>query len=187
MNHWNRIFPGVCSQSHHWHNNGKTWLEQKPWWACGTACRDKLFWFAVTRRYDRTSPGILCTHIVQIDYILSRRPVWPDNFRQFVHNLVKIFFRPCRNGRTLSHKHTQFVYIHSGLVWTQFRPRHVAKTTSCRTYVVPQLVLPFRMARIKSVVLCRDVHHKCAVLYSFSFICYHNFQLQKKCNYIYEN
>ena len=34
--------------------------------------------------------------------------------------------------------------------------RHVATTTSCRTYVLPQLVRPFRMVGIKSVVPCRD-------------------------------
>ena len=46
-----------------------------------------------------------------------------------------------------------------GLVWTLFRPRHVAITTSCRTSVVPQLVRPFRMAEIKSAVpSCRDTY-----------------------------
>ena len=45
-----------------------------------------------------------------------------------------------------------------------FWPRHVATTKSCRTYVVPQLVLPFRMAGIKSVVPCRGVRQEWAVL-----------------------
>ena len=120
---------------------------------------------------------------------LPRRPVWPDKSRYFMHTFctnkldvtagmaicaqfswdVWIFFRPCRDGRTWSDKHTQFVYIHQGLVWTLFGTRHVATTTSCRTCVVPQLVRPFRMAGIKSVVLCRGlsrhVRHEWAVLY----------------------
>ena len=43
--------------------------------------------FRMTSRYGRTSPGILCTHFVQINYNL--RPVWPGNFRQIVHNLAE--------------------------------------------------------------------------------------------------
>ena len=113
-------------------------------------------------RYGWTSPGILCTQFVQINYILSRPVVTADMAGQLqaictqFGRDVRIYFRPCRDGRTWSDKHTRFVYIHSGLVWTLFRPRHVVTTTSCRTYVVPQLFRPFRMARIKSVIiLCR--------------------------------
>ena len=117
---------------------------------------------------------------------LPQRSIWLDKSRLFVHtfctnklhlvatchdgwygrttsgNLYTIWLRcvnilPVMSGQPDMGRQANTICLHA--FWTLFRPRHVATTTSCRTYVVPQLVRPSRMAGIKSVVLCPTCHN----------------------------